>query len=79
VHRVLLREVVVDVPSETLAATQQFWAGALGGTVRRLEEFPEFAALDNPAALPHVGFQDIGAARFHPESDEFADRSRVVD
>jgi catechol 2,3-dioxygenase-like lactoylglutathione lyase family enzyme len=125
VHRVLLREVIVDVPSETLAAAQRFWAGALGGTVRRLEEYPEFAALDDPAALPHVGFQDIGdgAARFHldietddieaevarlsrlgavveqrrehwvvmrdpagllfcllsPESDEFADRSRVVD
>jgi catechol 2,3-dioxygenase-like lactoylglutathione lyase family enzyme len=121
----LLREVIVDVPSEALAATQQFWAGALGGTVRRLEEFPEFAALDKPAALPHVGFQDIGdgPARFHldietddieaevarlaalgavveqrrehwvvmrdpagllfcllpPESDEFAERSRVVD
>jgi hypothetical protein len=124
VHRVLLREVIVDVPSDTLAATQRFWAAALAGSVRRLAQFPEFAALDNPAALPHVGFQDIGAgtARFHldietddieaeverlsrlgavveqrkehwvvmrdpagllfcllpPESDEFAERSRVV-
>ncbi|MFN2560257.1 MAG: VOC family protein [Jatrophihabitans sp.] len=124
-HRVLLREVIVDVPSEKSDATRRFWAGALGGTVRPLTEFPEFAALENPAALPHLGFQDIGndAARFHldietddieaevarlaalgavveqrrdhwvvmrdpagllfcllpPESDEFAERSRVVD
>jgi catechol 2,3-dioxygenase-like lactoylglutathione lyase family enzyme len=66
-HRILLREVVIDVPSEALAATRRFWAGALDGTVRPLEEFPEFAALDDPAALPQVGFQDIGTApaRFH--------------
>ncbi len=66
-HRVMLREVVIDVPSERLDATRRFWAGALDGTVRPLTEFPEFAGLENPAALPHVGFQDIGSApaRFH--------------
>jgi catechol 2,3-dioxygenase-like lactoylglutathione lyase family enzyme len=67
VHRVLLREVVIDVPAAQLDETRRFWAGALDGAVRPLETFPEFAALDAPAALPHVGFQDIGAApaRFH--------------
>jgi catechol 2,3-dioxygenase-like lactoylglutathione lyase family enzyme len=67
VHRILLREVIIDVPSEQLDATRHFWAGALDGTVRPLDEHPEFAALDGPAALPHVGFQDIGPspARLH--------------
>ncbi len=27
-HRILLREVVVDAPSETFAATRDFWAAA---------------------------------------------------
>jgi catechol 2,3-dioxygenase-like lactoylglutathione lyase family enzyme len=124
VHRILLREVVIDVPSGPLEATRRFWAGALGGTIRPLHEHPEFAALDDPAALPHVGFQDVGQspARVHldietddieaevarlstlgavieqrhehwvvlrdpagllfcllpPESDEFAERARLV-
>jgi hypothetical protein len=28
-HRILLREVVIDAPSETFAATRDFWAAAL--------------------------------------------------
>jgi glyoxalase superfamily protein len=66
-HRIMLREVIVDVPSQDLDATRQFWGGALDGTVRPLTEFPEFAALDGAAALPHIGFQDIGSgpARYH--------------
>lgn len=28
-HRILLREVVIDVPSKDLPATREFWAAAL--------------------------------------------------
>lgn len=66
-HRVLLREVVIDVPHRHLDRTRQFWAGALGAESRPSSGYPEFIALDHPAALPHVGLQDVGdaPARFH--------------
>lgn len=66
-HRILLREVVIDAPTETFPATRDFWAAALLTEPRRLEDHPEFTALEDPAALPVVGLQDIGTdrARFH--------------
>lgn len=68
-HRILLREVVIDAPSDTFAATRDFWASALLTEARQVELFPEFTALPDPAALPWVGLQDVGesAARFHLE------------
>lgn len=66
-HRILLREVVVDAPSETFAATRDFWSAALLAESHRVEEFPEFTALRDPASLLWVGLQDIGSgqARYH--------------
>ncbi len=66
-HRILLREVVVDAPADTFAATRDFWAAALLTEARQVEDHPEFAALPDPASLSWVGLQSIGsgAARFH--------------
>jgi NAD(P)-dependent dehydrogenase (short-subunit alcohol dehydrogenase family) len=66
-HRILLREVVVDAPEDTFAATRDFWAAALVTEAREVEEFPEFTALPDAASLSWVGLQNIGsgAARFH--------------
>jgi Glyoxalase-like domain len=67
VHRILLREVVVDAPSDTFAATRDFWAAALLTEARQVEAFPEFTALPDPAARSWVGLQNVGtdAARIH--------------
>ncbi|WP_208739450.1 VOC family protein [Arthrobacter agilis] len=62
-HRILLREVVIDAPSETFAATRDFWAAALLTDAQPVKQFPEFTALPQPAALSWVGLQDIGPAR----------------
>ena len=66
-HRILLREVVIDAPSATFPAVRDFWAAALLTQARQVERYPEFTALEDPAALPVVGLQDVGAdrARFH--------------
>jgi predicted enzyme related to lactoylglutathione lyase len=82
-HRILLREVIVDVPTADLPRVAAFWAGALGSTARRLEDHPEFWALPGAAALPHVGLQDIGTEppRYHLdiESDDVeAEVTRLV-
>ena len=66
-HRILLREVVVDAPQDTFAATRDFWAAALMTKAQEVVEFPEFTALPDAASLSWVGLQNIGsgAARFH--------------
>ncbi len=66
-HRILLREVVVDAPDDTFVATRNFWAAALVTEAREIEEFPEFTALPDAASLSWVGLQNIGSgeARFH--------------
>jgi Glyoxalase-like domain len=66
-HRILLREVVIDAPTDTFAATRDFWAAALLAEARQIEDYPEFTALVEPASMSWVGLQDIGvgAARFH--------------
>lgn len=75
-HRILLREVVIDVPQNTFAATRNFWAAALLAEAHDVEEFPEFIALPDAASLSWVGLQMIGsgAARFHLdiETDDVA-------
>jgi catechol 2,3-dioxygenase-like lactoylglutathione lyase family enzyme len=82
-HRILLREVVIDVPSAALADSRRFWAGALLAHARPLDNEPEFTALDDGASLPYVGLQDVGeaAARFHLdiETDDIeAEVARLV-
>ena len=66
-HRILLREVVIDAPTEVFAAERDFWAAALLTEARQVERYPEFTALLDPAALSVVGMQDVGTdrARFH--------------
>ena len=66
-HRILLREVVIDAPSEVFAAEREFWASALVTEARQVADYPEFTALLDPASLSVVGMQDIGTAgaRFH--------------
>ena len=66
-HRILLREVVIDAPSETFQATRDFWAAALQADARGVPEFPEFTALVAPASRSWVGLQEIGEgpARYH--------------
>lgn len=66
-HRILLREVVIDVPTGSFAAARDFWAAALLSPTRQLAPHPEFTSLTDPASLPDVGLQDIGTdrARFH--------------
>ena len=83
-HRVLLREVLIDVPTSLLEATRTFWAGALLAEPRVVTDYPQFISLDNPAALPHVALQDLGdgaAARYHLdlETDDIdAEVARLV-
>lgn len=82
-HRILLREVVIDAPTESFAAVRDFWAAALLTRARPLEDYPEFTALEDPASAYVVGLQDIGddRARFHVdlETDDVpAEVARLV-
>ena len=82
-HRIVLREVVIDVPTRDLDAATAFWAAALATEARPLKDYTEFVALTDPAARCVVGLQDIGddAARYHVdiESDDVeAEVARLV-
>ncbi|SDR76517.1 hypothetical protein SAMN04488543_0376 [Friedmanniella luteola] len=82
-HRILLREVIVDVPSAALDASRRFWAEALAASPRVVGDAGEFTSLDDAAALPHVAVQDVGTtpARYHLdlESDDVdAEVARLV-
>ncbi len=59
-HRILLRGVVIDVPSEQLPATRRFWSGALLTESRVVPGHSEFIGFSEPAALANVGLQDVG-------------------
>jgi hypothetical protein len=79
----MLREVIVDVPSASLAASRTFWSEALLARPRVVGDAGEYTALDDPAALPHVALQDVGTtpARYHLdlESDDVeAEVDRLV-
>jgi hypothetical protein len=66
-HRVLLREVVIDVPADQFDATRDFWAAALDAEAEEVREHPQFTAMRHPAASSWVGLQRLteGPARFH--------------
>jgi hypothetical protein len=66
-HRILLREVVIDVPTNQVEAASRFWAAAMDTTTRPLKDYTEFVELVDPAARCVVGLQDVGdaPARFH--------------
>jgi hypothetical protein len=73
-HRILLRTVVVDVPSDVHDRARTFWTTALAAHARRGQRFPEYHVLEHPAALGAFMIQDVGraAARVHLdiESDD---------
>lgn len=66
-HRILLREVVIDAPTETFDVMRNFWSAALAADARQVTEFPEFTGLVEPASRSWVGVQRIGEgpARYH--------------
>jgi hypothetical protein len=66
-HRILLREVVIDAPSSSFVATRDFWAAALLAEAEHVVQFPEFTALREPAALCWIGLQETGEvdSRYH--------------
>ena len=75
-HRILLRTVVVDVPTAVHDRTRDFWATALAASARRGVNYPEYHVLEHPATPGPVMIQDIGdsPARFHLdiETDDVA-------
>jgi hypothetical protein len=82
-HRILLRTVVVDVPSDAHDRTRDFWTIALAAQARRGRRYPEYHVLEHPAAIGTVMVQDVGtaAARVHLdiESDDIeAEVTRLI-
>jgi hypothetical protein len=75
-HRILLRTVVIDVPSQANDATRDFWTTALCATTRRATKHPEYHVLEHSAAAGPVLVQDVGSTpgRVHLdiESDDVA-------
>ena len=69
-HRILLRTLVIDVPSPLHERTRDFWTTALAAHPRRGEKFPEYHVLENSAAVGPVLVQDVGTApaRIHSTS-----------
>ena len=66
-HRIMLREVIIDVPAARFEAVTTFWSEALAATPHPLPDEP-FVGLRGAASLPHVATQDIGddpTPRYH--------------
>jgi catechol 2,3-dioxygenase-like lactoylglutathione lyase family enzyme len=82
-HRILLRTIVIDVPSDVHDRARDFWTTALGATARRGKVYPEYHVLENAAVPGTVMVQDIGTdtARVHldVETDDVeAEVARLV-
>jgi len=75
-HRILLRRIVVDVPTAVHDRSRDFWRTALAEQARRGVNYPGYHVLEHPAALGPVMVQDIGdsPARYHldVETDDVA-------
>src|SRR6478735_2974637 len=66
-HRIMLREVIIDVPAARFEAVTTFWSEALAASPHPLPGEP-FVGLRGAASLPHVATQNIGddpTPRFH--------------
>ncbi|MDT4939468.1 MAG: hypothetical protein QOG80_3139 [Pseudonocardiales bacterium] len=61
-HRILLRTVVIDAPSDTHDRTRDFWTAALAAQPRRGTKYPEYHVLEQAATTGTVMVQDVGAA-----------------
>ena len=82
-HRMLLREIVIDAPSDRLEQAKAFWAQALATETAPLKDYTEFIALVDPAARCVVGIQDVGtdSPRYHVDieaDDVEAEVARLV-
>jgi hypothetical protein len=82
-HRVLLREIVIDVPRDRLDEAKAFWGRALATETAPLKDYAEFTALVDPAARCVVGIQDVGVdgPRYHVDieaDDVEAEVARLV-
>jgi hypothetical protein len=66
-HRILLRTIVIDVPSDTHDRARDFWTTALAAHARRGTVYPEYHVLEHGATNGTVMVQDIGpsSARIH--------------
>ncbi len=73
-HRILMRTVVLDFPTDVHDAGRDFWQVVLSAGLRRGTRHPEYHALEHPAALGRVLVQNLneGASRIHldVESDD---------
>ena len=70
-HRILLREVVIDAPTEIFAAERDFWAAALLTQARQVERYPEFTALVGPRRSVHLAgsLGEVGGLGGHHADD----------
>lgn len=66
-HRILVRSLLIDVPSADHDRTLAFWATALLSRPRQGTTNPEYHLLDESAARDRVLVQNVGTghARFH--------------
>ena len=66
-HRILMRTVVLDFPSDVHDVARDFWGVALAAHVRRGREYPEYHVLEHPAACGPVMVQLLadGTSRIH--------------
>jgi catechol 2,3-dioxygenase-like lactoylglutathione lyase family enzyme len=79
-HRILLRKLFVDVPSDVHDRSFDFWVNALAANPRRGTQFPEYHLLRGAAALGPVWVQDIGTApaRYHVDIETDDVRAEVA-
>jgi predicted enzyme related to lactoylglutathione lyase len=67
-HRILVRSLLIDVPSRDHDRALEFWSAALLSTPRRGTSHPEYHVFEDPAARDRILLQDVGddhQARFH--------------
>ena len=82
-HRVLVRTVVLDYPSDVHDPARDFWQAALAGGIRRGTTNPEYHVLEHPAAVGSVLVQKLkaGAGRIYLDveaDDTEAEVARLV-
>ncbi|HJQ42470.1 MAG TPA: VOC family protein [Jatrophihabitantaceae bacterium] len=61
-HRILLRTIVIDVPSNVHDAARDFWTTALAASARRGTVYPEYHVLEQAAVPGTVMVQNVGSA-----------------
>ena len=81
-HRILLREVVIDSPEATFVATRDFWAAACWGSAPHVASSPERDAQFKILRCDHAAV-DLDAAcnsvRHHSGAHRNLDASEILD